>query len=178
MIWRHRRNQWFQTVAFGHGCKSRAHFVSGLTPGVSGIHSSPVKAHCQLTVYAGLLGSYGSFEAFYEVDLLRGYTAFQVSTIGSLQSFLLMFIGFFAGPIFDAGYFRHLLIGGSVLLTVGTILQSFCTQFWQFLVVEGLVIGVGCGCLCILSITITAPWFSTKLPIANAIAACGSGAGG
>ncbi|KAH8883579.1 MFS general substrate transporter [Thozetella sp. PMI_491] len=126
----------------------------------------------------GLLGSYGSFQAFYEVEYLQGYTAFQVSTIGSLQSFLLMFLGVFAGPIYDSGYFRHLLLGGSVLLTVGTILQSFCVYFWQLLLVEGFLVGVGCGCLSVLSIAITPLWFTTKLPIANAIAACGSGAGG
>lgn len=126
----------------------------------------------------GLLSAYGAFQAFYETNLLRNHTPFQISTIGSLQSFLLVFLGFLAGPIYDAGYFRPLLGAGSLLIFVGTIAQSFCTEFWQLLLAEGLCIGIGCGCLGILSVAVPAVWFSTRLPLANGIAASGSGLGG
>ncbi|KAL1855893.1 hypothetical protein Daus18300_010871 [Diaporthe australafricana] len=126
----------------------------------------------------GLLSSYGSFQAYYETGLLRGYTAFEISTIGSVQSFLLVFLGFLTGPVYDAGHYRYLLGAGSLLVVLGTLTQSFCTEFWQLLLAEGFCIGVGCGCLSIMSVAITAFWFNTKLPIANGIAACGSGVGG
>lgn len=126
----------------------------------------------------GLLSSYGSFQTFYETDLLASRTHFEVSTIGSLQSFLLVFLGFLAGPVYDAGYARHLLIAGSFLIVVGTIAQSFCYELWHLLLAQGICIGVGCGCLAVLSVAIPSLWFSTRLPLANALAATGSGLGG
>ncbi|KAI1841010.1 hypothetical protein JX265_012887 [Neoarthrinium moseri] len=143
-----------------------------------GRSSVPVSVCCYELTSQGLLSSFGSFQAFYETDLLESYTHFQISTIGSLQSFLLVFLGFLAGPIYDAGYCRHLLFFGSLLIVVGTICQSFCTELWQLLLAQGLCIGVGCGCLAILSVAIPSLWFAKKLPLANGIAATGSGLGG
>lgn len=128
--------------------------------------------------HPGLLSSYGTFQAYYETGLLKGYTAFEISTIGSVQSFLLVFLGFVTGPIYDAGYYRYLLGAGSLLVVFGTLMQSICSEFWQLLLAQGFCIGIGCGCLSIMSVAITAYWFSTRLPIANGIAACGSGVGG
>lgn len=126
----------------------------------------------------GLLSSYGTLQAYYETQLLQGETSFRISVIGALHSFLLVFLGFLAGPAYDAGFFRHLLVAGSVLVFAGTLAQSFCTQLWQLILAEGACVGIGCGCLGILSVAIPASWFKAKLPLANAIAASGSGVGG
>lgn len=64
---------------------------------------------------------------------IRILGAFQISTIGSLLSFVLVFLGFLAGPLYDAGYARHLLSDDSALIVVGTVCQSFCTTLWQLL---------------------------------------------
>lgn len=127
---------------------------------------------------AGLLSSFGTFQSFYEEEILQSKSSFQISIIGSLQSFLLVFLGFLAGPLYDAGYSRHLLSCGSVLIVGGTIAQSFCAEFWQLLLAQGLCIGIGCGCLAILSVAIPSLWFTHRLPLANGIAASGSGVGG
>ncbi|KAK8044135.1 monocarboxylate [Apiospora rasikravindrae] len=126
----------------------------------------------------GLLSTFGSFQAYYETELLAANTAFQVSTIGSLQSFVLVFLGFLAGPLYDAGYARHLLVTGSTLIVVGAICQSFCSTLWQLLLAQGLCIGIGCGALAVLSVAIPSLWFTTRLPIANGVAGIGSGLGG
>lgn len=130
------------------------------------------------TLTIGLLSSYGTIQTYYETELLRSDTSFRISIIGALQSFLLVFLGFLAGPIYDAGFFRYLLIVGSVLIVAGTLAQSFCTQLWQLIIAEGACVGLGCGCLGILSVAIPASWFTSKLPLANGIAASGSGFGG
>lgn len=127
---------------------------------------------------AGLLSSFGTFQSFYQVELLKSRSAFQISIIGSLQAFLLVFLGFLAGPIYDAGYSRHLLSSGSLLIVGGTVGQSFCSQYWQLLVAQGLCVGIGCGCLAVLSVAIPSIWFTHRLPLANGIAASGSGVGG
>uniref|UniRef100_L2FJ76 MFS monocarboxylate n=1 Tax=Colletotrichum fructicola (strain Nara gc5) TaxID=1213859 RepID=L2FJ76_COLFN len=123
----------------------------------------------------GLISSFGAFQAYYASDILRDNTAFQISTIGSLQNFLMVFLGFIIGPIFDLGYSRYLLIIGSLLVLVGLILQAFCQNLWQFLLCQGLIIGIGTGCLSTLGVALPSQWFSTRLPLANGIAANGSG---
>ncbi|KAL0941543.1 monocarboxylate [Colletotrichum truncatum] len=126
----------------------------------------------------GLVASFGTFQAYYEDDLLKDYTPFAISTIGSLQSFLMVFLGFIAGPIFDLGYARHLLWVGSLLIVLGTITQSLSHNLWQLLLSQGLCVGVGMGSLAVLGVAVLSPWFTTKLPIATGIAAAGSGVGG
>jgi MFS family permease len=90
----------------------------------------------------------------------------------------MVFLGFIVGPVYDAGYFRHLLTAGSLLIVVGTVLQSLSSKFWQLILTQGVLIGLGAGCLSLLSVAVTSLWFTTKLPLANGIAASGSGFGG
>ncbi|KAE9574040.1 Aspyridones efflux protein apdF [Colletotrichum fructicola] len=126
----------------------------------------------------GLVASFGTFQAYYEDDLLRDNSPFAISTIGSLQSFLMVFLGFIAGPVFDLGYARQLLWVGSLLIVVGSICQSLSSNLWQLLLSQGLCVGVGMGSLAVLGVAVLSPWFSTKLPVATGIAAAGSGVGG
>ncbi|KKA28492.1 hypothetical protein TD95_003222 [Thielaviopsis punctulata] len=126
----------------------------------------------------GILSSFGAFQSYYNSSLLTTNTAFQISIIGSLQSFLTVFLGFIAGPIYDLGYATHLLYGGSFLVITGTVTQSLCKNLWQLLITQGVCIGVGAGCLSVLPVAIPSMWFSRRLPIANGIAATGSGVGG
>ncbi|GJC99233.1 major facilitator superfamily transporter [Colletotrichum higginsianum] len=126
----------------------------------------------------GLISSFGAFQAFYQSDILSGSTPFQISAIGSLQNFLMVFLGFIIGPIYDLGYSRHLLVVGSVLVLAGLVLQAFCRTLWQFLLCQGVVIGIGTGCLSTLGVALPSQWFSTRLALANGIAANGSGVGG
>ncbi|KAK6713572.1 hypothetical protein SNK04_004537 [Fusarium graminearum] len=122
--------------------------------------------------------SFGSFQTIYELDQLSSHTPFQISIIGSLQTFLMVFSGFIVGPVYDSGYFRHLLAVGSSFIVIGTVLQSLSTKYWQYLLTQGLMIGIGAGCLSILSVAVTSLWFTTRLALVNGLAACGSGLGG
>ncbi|KAH7305837.1 major facilitator superfamily transporter [Stachybotrys elegans] len=126
----------------------------------------------------GLVSSFGTFQAIYETGVLSAHGQFEISIIGSLQIFLMVFLSFLTGPIFDSGYCRTLLTVGSVFVVVGTLAQSFCTNLWQFLLSQGVLVGIGAGCLNIPSVAIPSQWFTTQLPIANGIAASGSGLGG
>lgn len=50
--------------------------------------------------------------------------------------------GIISGRLFDAGYFRHLLAVGSLLFVAANLLIAECTQYWQFILCQGLAIGV------------------------------------
>lgn len=101
-----------------------------------------------------------------------------MSTIGSLQSFVMVFLGLFSGPLFDKGHFRLLLGIGSLLIVLGTIVQGFCVEYWQLLLSQGVCIGLGMGCLAVPSVAVASSWFTTKLPLANGIVVSASGFGG
>ncbi|RBQ70486.1 hypothetical protein VDGD_09873 [Verticillium dahliae] len=126
----------------------------------------------------GLISSFGSFQASFEKDLLRYHTPFEISTIGSLQSFLMVFLGFVAGPVYDLGYSRQQLWLGSLLIVLGTVAQSFSTKLWQLLLSQGVVIGIGLGILAVLGVALPSLWFDRNLPLANGVNASGGGVGG
>jgi hypothetical protein len=57
-------------------------------------------------------------QAYYQSDGYPQQGASAISWIGSLQLFLQFSVGAFAGPLYDRGYFRWLILAGSILLIV------------------------------------------------------------
>jgi len=88
-----------------------------------------------------------------------------------------MVVGAVAGPIYDAGYFRELLIGGSVMLVLGQMMLSLCKEYWQVLLAQAFCIGIGCGALFVPSVAILSTYFTTRLATAMGLAAAGSSVG-
>ena len=120
----------------------------------------------------------GVYQTFYEHNLLPEETSSRISWIGSIQAFLLVFIGVFTGPLFDHGYLRTLLITGSFGVVFGMMMTSLCNEYWQFVVAQGFVVGLGCGCLFVPCVAIIPSYFSTKKALAQGLAASGSSLGG
>ncbi|EEA22680.1 monocarboxylate permease, putative [Talaromyces marneffei ATCC 18224] len=126
----------------------------------------------------GIVNTFGSYETYYSVDLLSTSSASAISWIGSVQAFLLLFVGALTGPLYDAGYARHLTISGSFFLVLGQMMLSLCKEYWQVLLAQGFCIGIGCGLLCVPSTAILAQYFSTKIATAVGFTAAGSSFGG
>ncbi|KAF2115827.1 major facilitator superfamily domain-containing protein [Lophiotrema nucula] len=126
----------------------------------------------------GVINTFGSYQAYYETDLLPDSTPSAISWIGSIQAFLLLLVGAVTGPVYDAGYFRSLLIVGSFLLVFGQMMLSLCHEYWQVLLAQAFCIGIGCGALFIPSVAILSTYFTTKIATAVGIAAAGSSLGG
>lgn len=89
-----------------------------------------------------------------------------------------MLVGVITGPIYDAGYFRTLLLVGSFLVIFGQMMLSLAGVYWQVLLAQAVCIGIGCGCLFVPSVAILSTYFSTKTATAMGIAAAGSSLGG
>jgi hypothetical protein len=51
--------------------------------------------------------------------------------------------GLLVGRLFDLGYFRIPQITASVVLVGGTFLTAECKEYWQFLICQGVGVGVG-----------------------------------
>jgi hypothetical protein len=68
-----------------------------------------------------------------------------VAWIGSIQAFLLLLVGVITGPVYDAGYFRHLIISGAFLIPFGFMMTSLAKTYWQTMLAQALCIGLGNG---------------------------------
>ncbi|EER24620.1 hypothetical protein D8B26_005030 [Coccidioides posadasii str. Silveira] len=126
----------------------------------------------------GIVNTFGSYETYYEIDLLSTSSPSSIAWVGSLQAFLLLFVGALTGPVYDAGYSRELIIGGSFFLIFGQMMLSLCSEYWQVLLAQGFCIGIGCGLLCVPSTAILSQYFTTKLATAVGFTASGSSFGG
>ncbi|KAF2719374.1 MFS general substrate transporter [Polychaeton citri CBS 116435] len=126
----------------------------------------------------GILNTFGVYQTYYESGQLFHATSSNISWIGSIQAFLVLLVGAFSGPIYDAGHFRILLIVGSFGVVFGHMMLSLCHQYWQALLAQGFVIGLGGGCLFVPAVAIMPTYFNTRLGMAIGIAASGSSLGG
>lgn len=123
----------------------------------------------------GFINSFGVFQTYYVTTLNKPPS--DISWVGSVQVFLLFFVGTFTGRITDAGYFRPVLCAGCVLGVIGVFMTSLSTQYWQLFLAQGICCGLGNGCLFCPCISLLSTYFSKKRSFAMGIAAAGSGTG-
>lgn len=126
----------------------------------------------------GILNTFGAYQTYYETGALYTASSSNISWIGSVQSSLLLVLGLATGPLYDAGYFHTLLYGGSFMILLGQMMLSLCQSYYQALLAQGFCIGVGVGLIFIPGVALLSTYFSTRLAVANGVAAAGSGLGG
>ncbi|KAF2125418.1 MFS general substrate transporter [Dothidotthia symphoricarpi CBS 119687] len=124
----------------------------------------------------GLLSSWGAFQAHYTNDL--NFEPSAVSWIGSMQMLGHFSLGMITGRLFDAGYFYHSVIPGMLIAATGMFMTSLSTQYYQFFLAQGLMIGIGCGMQFAPCMSLIATYFAKNRSIALAIMASGSATGG
>ena len=123
------------------------------------------------------MNTFGTYQTYYEHELLSHVSSSQISWIGSVQAYLLVVIGVVTGPIFDRGYLRTLLLVGSFLTVFGLMMTSIATSYYQVLLAQGFCVGLGSGCLFVPSLAVVATYFTTKRAFATGISVAGSSVG-
>ncbi|KAI2785543.1 MFS general substrate transporter [Daldinia loculata] len=126
----------------------------------------------------GILNAFGVFQTYYESGALFHRSSSDISWIGSIQSFMVLVGGVFAGPIYDRGYLRHLLIVGSFGIVFGHMMLSLCKEYWQVVLAQGLCVGLGAGMLFVPCVSLIPTYFTTKLGLALGLSSAGSSVGG
>ncbi|KAI1465197.1 MFS general substrate transporter [Daldinia caldariorum] len=126
----------------------------------------------------GILNAFGVFQTYYESGAMFQRSSSDISWIGSIQSFMVLVGGVFAGPIYDRGYLRHLLIVGSFGIVFGHMMLSLCKEYWQVVLAQGLCVGLGAGMLFVPCVSIIPTYFTSKLGLALGLASSGSSVGG
>jgi MFS family permease len=126
----------------------------------------------------GMINTFAVFQTYYESGQLFQASSSNISWIGSIQCYLLQLTGLIAGPIYDRGYLRLLLVTGSFMVVFGLMMLSVCTEYWQALLAQAFCIGIGAGLLFTPTVSLIPTWFSTRIGLAVGIASSGSSLGG
>jgi len=124
----------------------------------------------------GYINSFGVFQTYYVTTL--NHPPSDISWVGSVQIFLLFFVGTFSGRATDAGYFRIVIAFGSLLQLLGVFMTSLSTRYWQLFLAQGLCTGLGNGLLFCPTLSLMSTYFTKKRSLAIGIAASGSATGG
>ncbi|RGP70087.1 riboflavin transporter mch5 [Fusarium sporotrichioides] len=124
----------------------------------------------------GLLSAYGSYEKYYETVMLTSTSSTNIAWVGTLQGVILICV--VTGPIFDRGYFRELLIIGTLITVLGVMMLSLAHSYYQVLLAQGVCVGIGSAILYVPSITMVASRFERRRALAVFFATSGTAVGG
>lgn len=126
----------------------------------------------------GYVNSWGVFQSYYEQNILQDTSASTIAWIGSVQYALVFVPGLVTGRMFDLGHLKVPLFIASVVFVVATFLVAQCTQYWHFLLCQGLVSGLACGVIFGPMMGIIGHWFRRRRGLALGMTAIGSSMGG
>ncbi|KAK4925646.1 hypothetical protein LTR66_016389, partial [Elasticomyces elasticus] len=125
----------------------------------------------------GFINSFGLFQSYYTLTAHIGSPS-AVSWIGTIQVWILFFLGAFSGRALDAGFFRATFMVGSIIYMIGMFMLSLCTTYWQIFLAQGLCLGVGGGLIFVPSIALVSTYFLRRRAAALGVAVTGSATGG
>lgn len=150
---------------------------------LAALHEHLVRSHlplrtprCLLTILRGLTNSFAIFETYYTHEF-PDLSHSSIAWIGSLQLFLTLFIGVFAGRFLDSGHVRAVVVTGITFEVVGMLMTSFCERYWQLVLAQGICVGIGCGMLAFTSAAIIPYYFVKRRMLAAGIVSTGSSIG-
>ncbi|KAJ3981844.1 MFS general substrate transporter [Lentinula detonsa] len=128
---------------------------------------------------AGTMQSFGVYENFYTLDSLSDRPPSDIAWIGSLQGFLLFGGGFISGQLFDRGYFKQLMMGGTLLFVFCSFMLSLAKphHYYQHFLAQGLGMGIGMGMLFMPSLSIASHYFRRRRALAMGIILSGGSLG-
>ncbi|GLB42998.1 putative MFS general substrate transporter [Lyophyllum shimeji] len=128
----------------------------------------------------GFFNSYGVFQDFYVRKFMTNKTPSEIAWIGSFEIALQFFLGIPVGIAFDAGYFHHLMIGGSFIYCFSLFMVSLAQpgQYYQVFLAQGVGMGIGLAMTFLPVVTVVAHHFSRRRGFAIGILMTGGSIGG
>ncbi|KAJ5255906.1 hypothetical protein N7505_011057 [Penicillium chrysogenum] len=126
----------------------------------------------------GLMNSIGIYQAWISTHQLSNISEGQIGWISGIYNFLVFFCGIQIGPIFDIKGPKLLMWIGSSLLVLTFILMGFCQEYWQFLIVIGILGGTGTSFIFIVPVASIGHFFIKRRGAATGLALAGGSIGG
>ena len=120
---------------------------------------------------------FGAFQNYYQRDLLAQYSPSTIAWVGTVNATLLISAGALAGPLFDRGYVRHLMVLGCFMAVLGEMMLSLSTKYYQIMLSQGFCSGIGSGLLYVPSIALVNTMFTTNRGVAMGIVTSGASLG-
>lgn len=122
--------------------------------------------------------AFGVFQLYYPTHPLPTTSPSTISWIGTMQGFFLAVTSIFAGCVLDRGHPKLLVLCGSFFVVLGLMTTSACKTYWQFMLAQGVCVGIGAGQLFIVAVGVLPGWFARRRALATGLAATGSSLGG
>ncbi|KAJ4482582.1 major facilitator superfamily domain-containing protein [Lentinula aciculospora] len=126
----------------------------------------------------GQMNAFGTFQAWYSTHQLHSLDASTISWIGSLQLWVFFFSGGPIGYLFDKYGPRMLMLVGTICYVLSIMITSISTQYYQYILSQGVLFGLGVGLLFYPSLSSVSTHFATYRATATGLAVAGSGLGG
>ncbi|PVH97821.1 MFS general substrate transporter [Periconia macrospinosa] len=126
----------------------------------------------------GWLNCVGVFQSYYSQNQLRDYSASQIAWISSLEIFVMFLPGPIVGFFYDNYGSKPLLLVGGFFHVFGLMMTSLCTEYYQFILAQGICSPLGLNCIFNAGINTIPTWFLKKRGLAFGMMAAGSGLGG
>ncbi|KAL6702683.1 hypothetical protein ACN47E_001230 [Coniothyrium glycines] len=133
---------------------------------------------CCLFCSFGWLNCLGVFQSYYQVNQLREYSSSTVAWIPSLEIFVMFLPGPIVGWVYDNHGPKQILLFGTFFHVFGLMMTSLCTEYWQFILAQGICSPLGLNCIFQAGTSTIPTWFFKKRGLAFGIMAAGSGLGG
>lgn len=130
------------------------------------------------TITWGYGVGFSVFQLYYRETALPSLSASQISWIGSVQLLLGWAVSMPAGRLGDMGYVRTCYAAGGAFVVAGMMLTSICTEYWHFLLCQGVLNGVGSGILFLPAAANVGTYFQRNRNIAMAVGSTGTSLGG
>ncbi|KAJ6482133.1 major facilitator superfamily domain-containing protein [Mycena vitilis] len=128
----------------------------------------------------GYFNAYGVYQDFYVREFMTEHSPAEIAWIGSCQIALQFTLGLPVGKAFDAGYFHHLMIAGSLIYCFSLWALSFAkpNQFYLVFLTQGVGMGIGQGLTFLPALGVAAHHFSRRRGLAIGIMTSGASVGG
>ncbi|OJJ98031.1 hypothetical protein ASPACDRAFT_53556 [Aspergillus aculeatus ATCC 16872] len=133
---------------------------------------------CAMFVSFGWVNCMGIFIDYYKTHQLRDESTSTVTWVTSLMTFMMFFGGPFVGILFDNFGPRYIVLAGTFFHVFGLMMISISSEYYQFLLAQGLCSPIGTSALFHCSINSISTWFGRRRALALGIATSGASLGG
>jgi len=128
----------------------------------------------------GAIFSFGAYQDIYTREFLSPSTPSHISWIGSVQLFLMFALSFPVGKLLDDGYFRVILLLGSLLAVISQF--AFCLvqphRYYQVFLAQGVCGGLAAGLLFLPVTSVVTQYFHVRRSLVFGTILMGSFLGG
>ncbi|PVH80562.1 MFS general substrate transporter [Cadophora sp. DSE1049] len=126
----------------------------------------------------GYINSFGVYETYYLQTFLQHRSPSAVAWIGSIQAFAQFSATLISGPVCDRYGPMVVIWPCSILLVVAMMLTSLCKEYYQFILCQGILVGMSAGLIFAPALSVVGHYFFKKRAMAMSFASTGSPIGG